>query len=398
MGLLIGLALCLAAPWVAAFYHEPVLREITYAMALSLVINAFGSVHTSLLTKSLNFKVIAKVGTTASVLSGLIALLAAYNGLGVWSLVLQTLSASVLSVVMLWLWHPWRPSWAFSLQSVKSYWGFSGYLMLSGLLYRVYGNVFAMVIGRSYSAQDAGVYSQAQRLQKLPIDLLTSVIARVAFPVFSSSSEDKEKLVRGLSKALALTMFMSVPVAVWLLLLAEPLILTLFGSKWLPSAAVLQVLSLAAMFMPMQMLNVSMLKALGRTDLNVRIMIIKSVLGLGFLWLAIPYGIVVIAGAFSLSAVINVFINTHYTNKLLAYGIWRQLKDISSYILAGIPMVLIIVSVKMLFSLSVQMELLTAVLLSGSGYLLVCWVARLGALEILLKIVKKEKSLDMTSV
>ena len=328
MGLLVGLILCLAAPWIAKFYHEPILQDITYVMALSLFVNAFGSVHTSILTKNLNFKVIAKVGTVVSILSGGVALLSAYNGLGVWSLVLQTLSASFLSIILLWLWHPWRPRWAFSLQSIKVFWKFSGYLMLSSFLYRIYGNIFAMVIGRSYTAHEAGFFSQAQRLQKLPMDLLTSIITRVAFPVFSSSAGDKEMLVRGLSKALALTMFMSIPVAVFLLLLAEPLVLTLFGEKWLPSAPILQVLSVAAMLMPIQMLNISMLKALGRTDLNVRIVVIKFLLGIGFLWVVIPYGIIAIAAAFSLSAVINVFINTYYTKKLLNYGGWQQIKGI----------------------------------------------------------------------
>ena len=389
MGLLVGSILCLAAPWIAGFYHEPILQDITYVMALSLFVNAFGSVHTSILTKNLNFKVMAKVGTVVSILSGGVALLSAYNGLGVWSLVLQTLSASFLSVILLWLWHPWRPKWVFSLQSIQVFWRFSGYLMLSSFLYRIYGNVFTMVIGRSYTAHEAGFFSQAQRLQKLPMDLLTSIIARVAFPVFSSSAGDKEKLVRGLSKALALTMFMSIPVAVFLLLLAEPLVLTLFGEKWLPSAPILQVLSVAAMLMPMQMLNISMLKALGRTDLNVRIVVIKFLLGIGFLWIAIPYGIIAIAAAFSLSAVINVFINSYYTKKLLDYGGWQQIKDILPYVFVGASMVLIILPLKIMLDLPVQVELIVSVIAGGGGYLLVSWFAKLEALDTLLDVTRR---------
>lgn len=391
MGLLVALVLCFSAHLISTFYKAPVLRDITYVMALGLFINAFGSVHTSLLTKNLNFKVIAQVGTVVSLLSGLIALVAAYQGLGVWSLVLQTLSASFLTVIMLWMLHPWRPKLVFSFLSIRSFWGFSGYFMLSALLQRTYVNIFAMVIGRVYSTPDAGFYAQAQRLQQLPIQLLTGIISRVAFPVFSSSSEDKEKLVRGLRKALALGMFMSVPVAVWLLMLAEPLVLVLFGEKWRPSVPVLQVLSLAAMLMPIQMLNIDMLKALGRTDLNVRVMVIKFLFGIGLLWIALPFGIVAIAGVFSLSTVINIFINAHYTKRLLGYAAWQQLKDIYPYVLASIPMILIVLAVKMIFSQSAHMELFLSILVGGCGYLLVCWYAKLDALEMLLLIARKDK-------
>ena len=326
-----------------------------------------------------------------SILSGSIALVAAYQGLGVWSLVLQTLSASFLTVIMLWVLYPWRPKWVFSLLSIRSFWGFSGYLMLSGILYRIYANVFAMVIGRSYSAQDAGFYVQAQRLQQLPMQLLTSIISRVAFPAFSSSLEDKEKLVRGLRKALVLGVFMSVPVAVFLMLLAEPFVLVLFGEKWRPSISVLQALSPAAMLMPIQMMNINMLKALGRTDLNVRVMVIKFLFGMALLWIALPFGIVVIAMAFSLSSVINVFVNSYYTKKLLEYGAWQQLKDVSPYILAAIPMVFIIMMTKVLFKQYIHVELLISILVGVCGYLFACWYAKLNIFEILVTVVGKSK-------
>ena len=154
MGLLVALVLCFSAPWISTFYKTPILRDITYVMALGLFINAFGSVHISLLTKNLNFKVIAQVGIIVSLLSGLIALMAAYNGLGVWSLVLQTLSTSFLTVIMLWILYPWRPKWVFNFLSIRSFWRFSGYLILSGFLYRIYANVFFMVIGRTYFLQE----------------------------------------------------------------------------------------------------------------------------------------------------------------------------------------------------------------------------------------------------
>lgn len=392
LGLLVALCLCGVAPWIAAFYEEPILREVTYAMALGLFINAFGSIHISLLTKKLNFKVIAKVGMVVSILSGSIALAAAMAGLGIWSLVLQTLSTSLLTVVMLWFLHPWRPKWVFSLQSIRTFFGFSSYLMLSGFVSRIYGNVFVMMIGYAHSIQDVGFYNQARKFQELPVSSLTGIISRIAFPTFSSLNHDKQMLVKGLRKALALAVFMSVPLTIVLLLLPNAIILTLVGEKWLQAVPVLQMLSFATLLKPVQMLNINMLKALGRADLNFWLMLTKFILGVMVLWFVLPYGIVMVAVAYSVLSLINVFINAYYTRKLLGYSIWQQFGDISPYVLAGIPMVLIILSIKSGFDFSAQIELLVCATTGGIGYLFVCWCAKLEAMEILFKVVKKDNS------
>jgi len=395
LGFIVALLFCFAAPWIAAFYHQPVLIEITYAMSLGLFINAFSSVHIALLSKNLDFKLIAKVGTAASAISGVIAIAAAYKGLGVWSLVLQSLSSSLLTAVMLWILHPWRPGWVFSLQSIRSFWGFSSYLMLSGFLYRIYDNVFVMMIGYAHSGSQVGFYNQARKFQELPVRSFTGIISRIAFPVFSSFNHDKDILVKGLKKALALAVFMSVPLTIVLLLLSDAIILTLVGEKWLPSSPVLQMLSLATLLAPVQMLNINMLKALGRADLNFWIMAGKLILSIVCLWFVLPYGIVVIAITYTLLAFINVFINAHYTKRFLDYGVWKQLKDILPYVLAGVPMALIIIGIKAMFHLPVQMELLVAVSIGGLGYLLICWYAKLEAFEALLKIASKDKKREI---
>lgn len=390
MGFLIALLMCVAAPWIASFYNQPILRDITYVMALNLVINAFGSVHMAILTKKMDFKVIARAGVMATVISGSLAVMAALLGLGVWSLVLQTLSASLLLTAMLWIWHPWRPMWMFSLKSIRSFFGFSGYLMLSGVMYRVYENIYAMIIGKMYMPQDAGFYTQAQRLQQLPVTMLTSIVSRVAFPAFSASADDKAKLVRGLRKALGLTMFMSVPIAIIFLLLAEPLVLMLFGEKWRAAASVLQVLSFVAMVLPLQMLNISMLKALGRTDLNVRVMVIKFVTGLSLLMFASPFGLVAIAWAFVCSNVINLFVNTYYTRILLDYGTIKQLKDVAPYLLAVIPMVMIILLIEYQLEFSNMFKLVLGVLLGGLSYLVTCMLAKLDAVDSMMSVIYRK--------
>lgn len=388
IGAVVAASLCAMAPWIAGFYDQPVLREIIYAMALNLFIGAFGSIHTAILTKCLDFKTIARVGAVATVLSGLVAIIAAVGGMGVWSLVLQTLVTSLLSVILLWKWHPWRPLWGFSMQSIRSYFGFSGHAMLAALMYTIYNNLISLIIGKVYTPQAVGFYIQAHRLQQLPVILMTNIVSRVAFPAFSAANADKARLVRGLRKGLELTVFMSIPVATMLVLQAEPLVLMLYGKQWLGAVPFIEVLGISALLIPIQMINISMLKALGRADLNSILMAIKSLLGLCLILFASSYGILAMVWAFVLSNVINVFINTHYTRRFLGYSLWRQLSDLAPYFVAAVPMVAVILMVQYLVEGRYQIKMPLALGLGGAAYLMVCRLQKLEPVDHLLAVIR----------
>lgn len=392
MGGVISLGLCLLAPWVAVFYEMPSLRLITMAMAANLFLNAFGSVHNALLTKKLGFSVLAKVGATATLLGGVSGITAAVLGLGVWSLVIQIWVCSCVTVALLWFWHPWRPLMTFQFSAIRHHFRFSGYLVLSGLMYRIYGNLFALVIGKAHSVQDAGYYAQASKLQQLASTILTAVVSRVAFPSFSAANDDHDKLRRGLSKALGVTMFVSVPVSFSISLLAEPIVLLLFGNQWLPSVPIVKVLGLSAMLMPVHMLNISVLKAMGRSDLNFRVMLVKFIVGISLLLAASPMGLVAIAWAFVLSNVINFFVNTYYTKNLLSFGAARQIKIVWGYIAAAVPLALVIMMFQGIFGSQNSVLILVALPLGLMSYLISCMLLRLSAIDEIRQIVRQRRS------
>ena len=391
MGVLISIGLCLLAPVIAKFYGMPILRSLTFAMAANLALNALGSVHNALLVKKLGFSVLAKVGAIATSIGGVFGISAAVLNMGVWSLVIQIWVTSVVTVALLWLWHPWRPALVFQFSAIRRHFGFSGYLVISNLMYRIYGNLFAMVIGKVHSAQDAGFYGQANKLQQVASMVLTTVVSRVAFPMFSEADGDKERLRRGLAKALGATLFVSVPVALSLSLFAEPVVLILFGEKWRQAIPVVEVLGLSAMFMPMQMLNISVLKAMGRADLNFRVMVIKFVTGLALLLLAAPLGIVAIAWAFVLSNLINIFANTYYTNVLLAFGPLRQAREVGGYFLAALPLILVVIVFREIIGLRNWGLILTALPLGLLSYLIACRIARMAALDLVWQLIRRRK-------
>ncbi len=286
--------LWLAAPWIAAFYEQPLLIKLTRAMSPILVINAFGLVQTALLSKKLDFKTQSKVSLIATLAAGTIGIAMAYRGYGVWSLVAYALSTSLFRSLLLWLFHHWRPAWAFSFASLRTMFGFSSKLLCSCLLEAVFQNVYLLVIGRLFSATALGFYYQANRTQQLPVSGISRVVGRVVFPVFSSIRDDKARLKRGVCKALTVLMMFNIPMMVGLAVVAKPLILLVFKEQWLPCLPYFQLLCVVGVLYPLHAINVNVLIAIGRPDLLLRVEVLKKVLVLVAIVATCRWGIVAI--------------------------------------------------------------------------------------------------------
>jgi teichuronic acid exporter len=398
MGGLVALVLCLCASWIAGFYHQPILREITFLMAFNLMVNACGSIHTALLSKALDFKTLAKSGVAATLLSGTLAIIMALAGWGVWSLVWQTIVSSLVMVAMLWSLHPWRPQWVFSLASLRSYFRFGGFLLLTGVLNNAYLNLNSLVIGKLYSSRDVGFYSRAQNLQQLPVTLLTSMVGRIAYPVFSQTADDKERLARGMRKAQAAIMLVNIPLMMVFLVLAEPLVLALLGSKWSTVIPVLQILSVGGILWPLNALNLNVLKAQGHSDLNVRILLVKMLIGISLLALASTRGILAIAYAQALASILAFFINAHYSRVFLNYGAWSQLKDLLPLFAAAVPAGLGMWLVVSMADLPAYAELVLAAGAGGVLYLGACHLLHVSALAEMLRLLQSRHKLSSSEI
>ena len=342
MGIIVAIALCFAAPLIAIFFELPILQNLIYVMALNLFIGAFGSIHSALLTKAMNLKTIMKVGGVATLFSGLLAIVLAWRGFGVWSLAWQTLVSSLITVVLLWWWHPWRPQWVFNQHSLHRLFRFGGFMMVSALLDTLYTRLYAVLIGKLFSSKELGFYSRAENTQQLPVNLLANVLSRVAFPAFSATAHEPDKLARGLQKALMMIMMLNIPAMLGLSVVAEPLVVTLFGAKWLPSVPFLQVLCLAGVLWPLHVINLNALMALGRSDLFFRIEIIKKCLAVPVLVLASLHSVMAIAWIQVFLGVVAFFINAYFSGVLLGYGPLHQLRDILPFGLVGIVMATIV--------------------------------------------------------
>jgi O-antigen/teichoic acid export membrane protein len=268
--------LCIAAPWIAEFYNAPILAPLTRALSLNLVINAFGLIQTSLLTKRIDFKLQLKVSIFATFFSGIIGILMAYKGFGVWSLVAQSLSQNLFRTCLLWLVMSWRPSWTFSLKSLRTLFSFGSKLLFSGLLDVLFQNIYLVVIGKLFSPADLGFYSRAKEFSQLPVHNLSSSIGRVTYPVFSSIQNDKNRLRDGVRKTLSMMAILTFPLMIGLMVVAKPLVIILIGDRWLPSVPYLQLLCIVGLLYPLHAINLNVLKAQGRSDLFLKLEVIKK--------------------------------------------------------------------------------------------------------------------------
>ena len=278
VGALMAGGLCVTAPWIATFYDQPLLVPLTRLLSLNLVINAFGLVQTQILTRQINFKTQMKVSMLATLLSGIIGVTLALQGFGVLSLVVQSLSSNLFRTIFLWCFNTWRPTWVFSFRALREMFGFGSRLLLSGLLDTIFRNIYLVIIGKIFSPAALGFYSRAKSLQQLPVNNLSSVVCRVTFPVFSTMQHDPVRLKRGVKRALGTMMLVNLPLMIGLAVVARPLVVVLLTEKWLPCVFYLQLLCVAGVFYPLHVINLNVLTSLGRSNLFLRLEILKKIL------------------------------------------------------------------------------------------------------------------------
>ena len=380
--------LCLAAPWVADFYNQPLLIPLTRVLSLNLIINAFGAIQTTLLTKLLDFKTQLKVSMIATFLSGTIGITMAFNGFGVWSLVAQSLSSNLFRTILLWFFTNWRPSLVFSLKALREMFGFGSRFLASGLLDTVFRNIYVVVIGKLFAPAALGLYSKAHKLQKFPTVSLSSIIGRVTFPVFSTIHDDSNRLKSCMRKALTTVAFANFPLMIGLALVAEPLILLLLKEKWLPCVPYLQLLCIAGLLYPLHVINRHILMAKGRSDLFLRLEVLKKILVVISIAVTYQWGIIALIYGQIIVSVVAYYINSYYTGKLIGYPLKEQVFDFAPYLGLGIVMGTAVYSVRWLAFSSSAVLLVSQVLAGVFFYTAMNYIFKMSAFVNILEILR----------
>ena len=337
VGIIFYLILFFSSGAISRFFNEPQLKTIIQVLGTGLIINAFTIIQRARLTKRIDFKLQTKVSVIAVICSGIIGIVMAYMGYGVWSLVTRTLLGFALTSLLLWIWNRWKPSLKFSMDSFREMFSFGSKLLASGLIDTAYRNIYLLVIGKYFSASDLGFYTRADHFKKLPSQNITGVIQRVSYPVLSTIQDDIPRLKRAYRKLIKSTMFITFIAMLGLAAVAEPLIVTLIGEQWMPSVVYLQLLCFAGMLHPLHAINLNMLNVQGRSDLFLKLEIIKKIMAVPVIIVGILYGIKIMILGMVLNSLIAYFLNSYYSGRHIGYSTINQIKDIlPSFILAAV--------------------------------------------------------------
>ncbi len=334
VSLLLFVIIFFLAPSVSSFFGYPDLTPVIRALALKPAFYSFSIVQTAIIHKTLAFKKIAKSKIPAFVLSGLIGILLAYQGYGVWSLVIQTLLETLLYNIFLWFSTTWRPSAGFDRDVFKFHFAHGSKLLVVGILGAIYRNIFSLIIGKFFSASQLGFYSRADSFKVLVYNNTVGLIQTVSYPVMATVQDDTVALKARYRKILQASVFVILPVIAILINSAEEIIVFLLTDKWLPTAPILIVLLLAAAFSPFNSINLNILKVKRRTDLLLRVDVINKLLILIVVGFTVNLGFDFLVLTNLIMAVAALFINNYYTNKLIGYSIKEQLSDLWPLILA----------------------------------------------------------------
>jgi len=316
------------SPYIAAFYNAPILADLTKVVAINVIFNSLIVVQRARLTINLDFKTQTKVSLLSVIISGIIGIGMAYKGFGVWALAIQSVVATGIIMILLWIYSRWIPQKVFSISSFKKMFSFGSKLLLSGLMDTIYSNIYTLVIGKKFSKVDLGYYTYADNITQFPSSNVTGVLQRVTFPVLSSIQDNDEKLKEIYRKFLCLSAFIIFPLMIGLSAIAEPLVRLVLTDKWSGSILLLQILCLAQMWYPVHAINLNLLQVKGRSDLLLRVEIVKKTIGVLLLCITLPIGIVAMCWGLVAASLIGLFINTYYTGKLIQVGYLRQMKDL----------------------------------------------------------------------
>lgn len=327
------LVLCLCAPFIAEFYNEPQLIPIVCTNAGLLFVGSFIAVQGARLTIQLDFKTKSKITVLSTVSTGIVSIIMAYMGFGVWSLILPNFFSVLLRGILFYIYQQWFPGFRFSWNIYKEFFSYGSKLMLSSLLNAVYGNVYSLVIGKFYSAASLGYYSKGGGYANLPASILSGVLYKVTFPVLSKVQEDNVRLENAYRKMIRVSAYVVFPVMILLFVLARPLVLVLITEKWENCIVYIQILCFSAIWQPIHSLNVNLLCVKGRSELFLRLEIVKKVIGVVILCVTIPMGLVAMCYGQVLASALFLIINTYYTGKLINVGFFQQMRDLTPTIL-----------------------------------------------------------------
>src|SRR5690606_23314545 len=302
----------IAAPYIALFYNQEILTNIIRVLSLTFVIRALVAVHMAKLTKEMNFKLQMKLQIPSTVMAGIVGISMAYQGYGVWSLVWLNLIQAISFTVQTLVFMKWRPSLIFNFERFKCHFNFGYKLTLASLIDVIFNDSYRIVIGKFYSLATVGFFHQAETLRLFSDQQISSVVGKVTYPLFAKMNDDDgndDALKFAYKITMKLVLVLIVPLMLGLILMAEEGFRFLFGEKWLSAVPYFQILALASIVRPLSVYNLNILKVKGRSDIFLRIEILKKIIGVALLIVGLNFQVIGLVISLTVFSYISFIIN-----------------------------------------------------------------------------------------
>jgi teichuronic acid exporter len=367
----------ISAPYIASFYDEVILTPVLRALSFTLFAGAFNSIQNAFVSRNLLFKKLFKSSLGAVLISGALGIIAAYQGLGIWALVIQQLANQVSISIIMWFTVRWRPKLIFSFSRVRVLFSFGWKLLASSLLNVLYMDIRTLIIGRMYTHSTLGYYNRGQQFPKVIVSNIDGSIQSVMLPTLSVHQDNKKRVKEMMRRAIVTSSFLIFPMMIGMAVVAEPLVKIVLTDKWLPAVPFLQIFCISYALVPIHTANLQAINAMGRSDIFLKLQIIKKLFGLMILGVSLPFGVYAIAIGQVISGIISSFVNAYPNKKLLDYSYIEQWNDIMPSLLLSLVMGVVVYSFKWL-GLPVMITLIVQVCV---GVILYVGMARMFKLE-----------------
>ncbi|GGW38923.1 lipopolysaccharide biosynthesis protein [Arenibacter certesii] len=342
IAIIIYTTLYFTAPLVSNFYNQPLLTNLIRVYGICFILTALSATQIAILLKKLEFRKLTLLNLPGAIIGSIIGIVLGIKGFGVWSIIFMYIASQAVQTIFLWIFSTWKPSFTFSVEKIKLHFSFGYKLLISGLLNSVFNNVYNVLIGKYFPIKSLGYYERANAFSNQPVSILSSIISKVTYPILANMQEEKEKITKIYKQMFQTTYFLTTPLMILLAGNAMQIFQLILGEKWLGAVPYFQILCVAAIFYPINAFNLNILKVFGRTDLFLRLEIIKKLIIIINVTIGFYFGIYGLLWSSVLSSFLAVMVNGHYSSLIINYSTRNQLLDMLPISLICTAMFLII--------------------------------------------------------
>lgn len=388
VSILIYGVLFVAAPFIARFYNEPILCNVIRIFSLRMPLAAYNSVQHAYVSRHMLFKKFFFSTLIGTLISGVVGIVMAYMGFGVWSLIAQYMTNSIIDIIVLSFTIEWKPQLLFSFESAKILMNYGWKVLIADLIGTVYNQMRSLIIGKFYSSADLAYYNRGKKFPELITINVDGTISSVLFPAMSNFSNDKTKIRDIVRRSMRITSFVVFPLMLGMATVAKSLVIVLLTDKWIKAVPYLQIVCISGAINSVCNTNLQAIKAIGRSDIVLKLEFIKKPIGLLMVILSVRYGVMAIAATLLIYGVYAALVNMAPNKKLIDYGIPQQISDLLPATVLSLLMCFVVFLVGNI-SLPIVVKLILQIVIGSAFYIIVAVITKMDAASYIISYLKE---------